>query len=248
MDFSDTTNKSGIIQEIEFWTGLGDAGISGNSTLLKRMTARVNQAFDRLMPLLLAYSDKPRWDDLNHTDLPIGTINTVSGQADYSVAEDDNNLDILNITDVRILTSASGTEYTTLTRMFMDDDRALDAMSPNPTVSGVPTHFVEKGNVIFLYPEPNFSATNGIKFFFEREQSYFASTDTTKEPGIPRPFHGLLPLYASYDWLLANKPANGVLISRLEVQIARRERALKDLISTRSPVKARMKAAFHDTR
>ena len=246
MDFSNTTTKAGIIQTIEFWTNLGDAGVSGDATLLKVMTARVNEAFDRLMPLLLSYSDKLRWDDANNTDLPIGTFNIVSGQSDYTIAQDDNSLDILNITDVRILTSASGTDYVTLEKMTIDDERALTAMSPNSADTGTPTAYLERGNTLFLYPQPNYSATSGCKIFFERQQSYFTSTDTTKKPGIPRPFQGLLPLYASYDWLLVNKPANGELITRIEAQIATREQSLKDLISARYPTRQRITVAQED--
>ena len=238
--FSDTTNKNGIIQAIEFWTNLGDTAISGNSTLLAIFTARVNEGFDRLMPLVLSYCDKPRFDDVNHTDLPIATINIVSGQADYKVTTDDNSLNILNLTDIMILQSASDTEYITLDKITMDDERALDAMSPNPSVTGIPSHWLEKGNVVFLYPEPNYASTNGLKLFFERDPSYFISSDTTKKPGIPRPFHGLRPLYASYDWLLVNKPENGILITRIETQIARREKELSNLISSRNPVRKKM--------
>lgn len=239
--FSDTTNDTGLIQLCERQTGLGEAGITGNSLLLKQFTGLINDAFDELMPLLLSYCDKPRWDDLNHTDLPIGTVNIVSGQADYSVTVDDNSLDILNITDVRILTSSSGTEYATLERMLLDDSLALDAMSPNPSNTGIPSHWLESNNVIFLYPEPNYSATNGIKLFFEREASYFASTDTTKEPGIPKPFHNLLADIASFVWILENKPSNTAKITRLEAKIERKKKALKDLISARNPIKAVMR-------
>ena len=235
MQFSDTTNKSGVLQTIERLTGLGDAGITGNTTLLKVITASVNQAFDEIMPFLLSYSDKMRWDDTNHSDHPIGTVSIVSGQSDYFVTEDDNSLDILNLTNVRILTTSSGTEYTELERMTLDDSRALDAMSPNPSVTGIPTHFLENNNVIFLYPEPNYAATSGLQLFFEREQSYFASTDTTKEPGIPKPFHHLLALIASHEWLVVNKPSNTAVITRLEEKVAAAKNSLKSLIDSRNP-------------
>lgn len=236
MVFSNTTTKAGIIQTVEFWTGLGDAGISGNSTLLSIITGRVNSAFDRLMPLLLSYCDKMRWDDYNNSDRPVATFNLVANQEDYKITEDDNNLDILNIVGVHIYESSTATRYSELQRMTMDDPRALEAMSPtSTTTTATPTHFLEMGNVLYLFPEPSYSATNGIKIFFEREQSYFTSSDTTKEPGIPKPFHELLALYASHDWLLVNKPDNGTLLTRLEAQIARREKQLKDSISTRAP-------------
>ncbi len=243
MPFSDTTVKNGLIQLCEFWTSLGDGNISGDATLLKVFTARINEAFDRIMPLLLSYSDKLRWDDLNNADLPIGTVNMVSGQSDYSITADANSLNILNITDIRVLNGSTATDYQTLQRMTMDDVRAVTAMSPNSTDVGTPTHFLEMGNVVYLYPQPNYSATNGIKVFFERDPAYFASTDTTKKAGIPRPFQGLLALYASYDWLVVNKPANQMLVSRIESQINERRDALFNLISNRNPIQVGLRPA-----
>jgi hypothetical protein len=246
MQFSNTTTKDGLIQHCEFWTNSGDAGISGDATLLKVFTNRINFGFDRLMPLLLSYCDHIRWDDTNHTANPWGTFTLTSGQADYNIGDDGSSLDVLNITRVTILPSSSATVHTELERMTVDDENALVAMTG--ATSGIPTHFLERNNAIYLYPKPNYTVSAGIRVFFEREQSYFASTDTTKEPGIPKPFHGLLPLYAAYDWLIVNKPDQGTLISRIEAQIARMENNLKDMISMKTPVVQRAAPARQDNR
>lgn len=244
MQFSDTTNKNGIIQTIERWTGLGDATISGDATLLKQITASVNDAFDEVLPYIYSLTDKPRWDDINHTDLPIGTFNIVSGQQDYSVTADDNSLDILNLTGVRILTSSSGLDYESLEKMTGDDERAETAMSPDSSDMGIPTHYLEVGNVIFLYPKPNYSATNGAKIFFEREPSYFASSDTTKEPGIPKPFHSLLAFIAAHEWLVLYKNDNTTAISRLEKKISDKKEQLDDIISKRNRTRSRISTSY----
>jgi len=247
MVFNATATKDGIIQTIEFWTRMEDAAISGNATLLLQMTGRVNAGFDTLMPLLLSFTDKIRWDDINHTDRPIGTVNIVSGQADYSFAEDGTDvsdggpLDILNITDVRILQSSTDTEYKTLEKLTLNDEKALDAMSPNPSVSGKPTHYLEVNNTIYLYPEPDYSATSGLKIFFEREQHYFLSTDTTAEAGIPKPFHELLALYPALDWNVVNRPTDTGLINELKLRIARKENEIRDMISLKAPTRNRLK-------
>jgi len=236
MVFSDTSTQDGMVQRFEFWTRL-PYGSSGD--LLKTITARINAGFDSIMPLLLSYSDHIRWDDINHGDRPIGTVDIVSGQADYTVEHDDNTLDILNLTRVRILESASGTEYKELERMFIDDERALDALSPNPSIGGIPTHYLEQGVNIFLYPEPNYAATNGLELFFEREQSYFVSTDTTKEIKIPKPFHELVVLYGALDYVGVNRPDDTALLNRIERKIAEMSQNLNDMISMRNPVKPR---------
>jgi hypothetical protein len=244
MVFNDTTNKNGILQECEFWTGLGDGTITGDTTLKAQFTSRVNQAFDRLSPLLYSWSDYLKWDDTNNTDLPSATFNIVSGQADYVFSEDDNSLDILNIVAVRILPSGDATAYTDLRMIDMGDPRAVDAIAPNSNETGVPDVVLKRGNTLHFNPIPNYDATAGGKILFERETSYFAASDTVKERGIPKPFHGLLPLYASHDWLVVNKPANQMLITRLETQIQKREAALDRAMRARHPSQRIMRPAI----
>ena len=132
--------------------------------------------------------------------------------------------------------------------MDQSDTRVADALAPNPTVSGIPTLYLEQGNDLYLYPNPNYAATDGLQTFFEREQSYFVSTDTTKEPGIPKPFHQLPFLMAAHEWLLVNKGNNTTLITRVEARIARLERDLENLISKRNPTRMRLSASTVDTR
>jgi hypothetical protein len=240
MQFSDTSNKNGMIQEIEFWTGLGDAVVSGNTTLRKQFTSRINRAFERRLPLLVTNRDQLRWDDTNHTDLPIVTGDLASGQGDYQCLVDDNGVAVINITNVMFLDSATSTEYRELTRLTLDDPRALSAMSPNPSEVGVPSHFVEKDNTVFLYPQPNYSKTSGIKLFIERSQSYFVDTDTTKRPGTPIHFDQLYPLDASLDWLLVNKSGETNLIAAVTAQVAKLEKNLKKAINVRGPVRRRL--------
>lgn len=235
--YSDTTAKNGILQECEFWTGLGDGAITGDTTLIKVITARVNAAFDRLVGVLFSTSGDLKWDDNNNTDLPIGTFNITSGQADYTILTDANSLDILNITGIRILASANGTQYFDLSEMSGDDPNAQEAMSPYSSYTGVPIQYLKRGNTLFLWPMPNYTATNGAKIYFERNPAYFASTDTTKTAGFPRPFQALLPLYASYDWLITKKPDNQMLITRLETQIAKREKALEAWMRKTYPIR-----------
>ncbi len=221
MVFNDTTNKNGIIQECETWTGLGDGAISGDTTKLKKFTSRLNEAFNRLVPELVTFNTLLRWDDTNHTKLPVGTFNLVSGQSDYTIAQDDSSLDILNIASVRILPYATATQYMDVEIIGLDDRRADEAMNPASTDTGVPFAVLKRGNTLHFIPSPNYNATNGGQIFFDRIPSYFVSSDTTKEPGFPKPFHGILPMMASKDWLVANKP-DAAVINELTTQIQTR--------------------------
>jgi hypothetical protein len=238
MVFSDTTNKNGLIQTVEFWTRMKDGAVTG--TLLKQVTTRINSAFEKIMPILLQYNDQLRWDDTNHTDKPTGRFNIVANQNDYKIAEDDNSLDILNIVGVRVKYAASDTQYVSLERILGNDPRVPEILNPNTAITGQPTGFLELGNRIFFDIIPSTSITSGGEIIFQREQDYFASTDTTAEPGIPKPFHELLALYAALDWNMVNRTSDGNLISLLRERIKEVEGNLKVAIDMRNPSKAVM--------
>lgn len=246
--FSDTTVKNGLMQQCEFWTGLGDTGITGNATLKLIMTTRLNDAFDKLMPRLLRYLRFIGFDDPNQTGIPTKLTNIVSGTSSYTIAADTNSFEALEILDVAILTSPTETQYTKLEKISADNPDALFYVSPNSNSTGVPSSVLIVGNKLFFNVIPDFSATNGIKTFLVREQDRFVAADTTATAGIPLPFQSLLPVYASHDYLVVNKPDNQILITRLEAEIARREKDLDAFIGARNLTKSVMKPAsisFH---
>jgi hypothetical protein len=231
--FSNTTDKNGLIQKFEFWARLPDGEVTG--TLLKQVTDRINAAFENIMPILLSYSDFIRWDDYNHSDEPIGYVNIVSGTNAYKFSEDSNSLDILNLSKVRIKQSATATDYVELDMMKLDDPDVAEAMSPSSSNSGIPTRFLENAGKIYFDVDPDYNATNGIELFFQREQSYFVSTDTTKEPGIPKPFHELLALYAALDYVSVQRPTDTNTLTIISDRIRSKERDLRDFIDLRNP-------------
>lgn len=240
MQFSDTSTKQGLIQECEFWTNLGDAVISGDTTLLKQFTNRINRAFDKVLPIIISKDDTLLWDDPNYTDHPIARTDLVSGQQDYTALTDEDGNSILNVVKAFVLQSATATEYVALNRVPVGMGGENRILNPATTFTGIPSEYVERGSTLFLGPIPNYNATNGLKIMFERVQSYFASTDTTKKPGIPAPFHQLLALHASKDWLTVNKPDNRVLIAELKEEIAKAEKHLASQAAARNPKRKRV--------
>ncbi len=264
MQFNDTTGKSGLIQECEFWTNLGDGTISGDSVLLPQFTNRINRSFDRIMPRVLSHDTNQRWDDVNHPTHPIGTADIISGQNDYTFLADSAGNSVLNITKILAMNSSSTHYGVELYKVIpgasadvpgaqsgrvgtIDSTEDTRVLSPYTTDVGQPVKYVEKGNTFFVWPIPNFSATAGFKIFFERTQSYFVSTDTTKTPGIPAIFHQLLALYASKDWLALHKPGNTVLLQYLDGEIQKQEDNLDDMIGKRNPNKDGMRVARERT-
>lgn len=247
MQLSDTTNQSGLVQRVERYTRR-PYGTSGDE--LREIINDLNESQADLMPTVLAFNDQLQWDDLNHTDAPIGTTNLVSGQEDYKITTDDNSLDILNITNVRIYPSSTATQYEDLTLMTPDDYRFPDALSPSSTETGTPTHYVELGNVLYLYPQPDYAATAGLQIFFQRQQQYFTVTGTsgndTTEPGIPLIFHELIALKAAHRWTIVNRADDVSFIQSLNSMISQKENDLDSFVKLRHPARARMTPRLTD--
>ena len=190
------------------------------------------------MPRVLSHDTNQRWDDVNHPTHPIGTADIISGQNDYTFLADSAGNSVLNITKILAMNSPSTQYGVELYKVIpgasadvpgaqsgrigtIDSTEDTRVLSPYTTDVGQPVKYVESGNTFFVWPIPNFSATGGFKIFFERTQSYFLSTDTIKQPGIPAIFHPLLALYAAEDWLTLHKPGNQVLLAKIASKIPR---------------------------
>lgn len=206
MVFSDTTNKLGVIQTCERYTGKGDAGISGDAQLLKEFTAHSNEILRRIWHIIFTASGTWQYDDSNYTDLPQATDTLVSGTDKYALPTETLAIERLEVKDTsgvwkqlkpRDLHSipAGEGEY------FNDD--------------GIPHYYRLLGNTIQLYPAPNYNSSGGLKVFFQRGSVSFESTDTTQTPGFASEYHGAVPKGASLEWFMSNVPTSPV-IPRLE--------------------------------
>lgn len=211
MQFNSTTNRNGIIQEIERTTDLGVGTISGDTNSLKDFTARCNNELHGLWPDIFNSTGKWQYDDSNQTDLPQGVVNLVSGTSKYALpatalrvrridckSSDGNWFELTQITDTMI---SGGLEE------FMDTD-------------GTPRYYRLIGGTVELFPGPNYASTGGLKVFFDRGAVEFTYDDTTQEPGFASEFHELVPLGASIQWLQVKQPNSGTLpalIQRYEI-------------------------------
>lgn len=198
MQFSDTTNRTGIIELIEDLTGTQGATTSSYS--LKTKTRDVNNAYSRYF--MVAVRAEGRWqvDDTNQTDYPTIVTNLVSGQQDYSFTVDGSATpnQILDIYMIEIKDSVGN-----WTRIYPYDRlNKMESPSFDATVTGLQSRYDKTANGIFLDMIPNYNSTGGLKVYFNRTPVYFVSTDTTKKPGIPDMFHEYLALRPSYQYCL----------------------------------------------
>lgn len=192
MQFSDTTNKTGLVEDISFLI-FGDSNDHTADYPLVDVARNVNRWYDKAVTHILHADTRWEWDDTNKTDLPIARIDIVAGQQDYGV---------------------SSATYLKVSRIDMQDQtgnwiqlqpfnqadingRALNDFLSTP---GVPRYFRIQANSIFLYPIPNYAFTKGIRVFYQRNVDYFVATDTTKLPGFAEIFHRYLSLGSAYEY------------------------------------------------
>lgn len=194
MVFSDTTNRTGIIQFLEDDTSTQD--VSSYSTAVK--TTRLNAAFDDYQKLVVRVAGTWQADDTNHTKYPNMTFDLTSGQYDYTFDQDEQGNQIQDIYRVE----CKGPDGRWKVLKYVNEMDAKTAISEIDALTGTPDEYYLTANGVFLVVAPNYDQTDGIRMFFTRSPDYFTSSDTTKEPGIP---HGheryLIAKCAFWYWL-----------------------------------------------
>lgn len=213
MVFSDTSSsKSGLIQECEFLV-FGDNGygqISGDTNLLATFTRNLNNAVNRVVSLIMQADQRWEWDDTNQTDFPIASASLVSGQQDYA-------FDVSHLKVERVELKDSAGNWNKLSPIDQADlyDQSLTTFL---NTSGTPLYYDKLANSVFLYPKPNYSQTLSLKVYFQRQPTYFLTTDTTKVAGFNSLYHRLMALMASRDYALMRAMVNGKALSDLVIQ------------------------------
>jgi len=202
MLFNDTTTKNGAIQFCEDWLFSGDYGaISGNSTLLLKFTNGINRGLDKTKALI--YQADARWqdDDPNFTDVNDATTDLSNGVQEYELDPDQ-----LIIDGVEVMLAYGN--YKTLKLIDHAQIRESGiALSEYKATPGIPEEYDVEGDVLTLYPAPatgSVTMSNGLKLLSKRPSSYFVSTDTIKEMGIPRTFHDVPCLFACSEYASMN--------------------------------------------
>ena len=219
MQFNSHASQFDIVSDIDFW-----AGSDSDSYPIADKTRNVNLGYDHVAALIFQADGHWVWDDNNQTDMPIGKANLVENQQDYGI-----NSAHLKILRVAIEDSAGNFYY--LEPMSQHELRDRELMDPNLT-AGTPRKYCKIGNSIILDRKPNYSATLGFKVYFQRNISYFITTDTAKTPGFAEPFHRLLSLYAAKDYCAVNDLSRRLVA--IEKEILRLETALVAFYAKRS--------------
>lgn len=236
--FNSIADGNGIIQGIEREIGAQPGDISGNAARMKAVTADINSAWSDYLALALPSSGPWQFDDSNQTDYPIIRTDIVSGQRDYTFTTDGSGNLIIEILRARILQSATATEYADLRGV---DDPGERFSNFHNTNTGVPCAYDKLANGIRFDTIPDYSAAAGLELHISREATSFATSDTTKKPGVPGLHHRWFIIRPAEDHARRNSHANYALLRaermQMEKDIAahfgRRERDVRRQITSK---------------
>ncbi len=243
MQFSDTTNRTGVIQLIEDLTGTQSATTSSYPLATKTRDANNTLAYY----FVLAQSAEGRWqvDDTNHTNSPIIDANVVANQADYSFTTDGSSTPN-QVLDIYRVECKDSTGYASELIPIDQYDVSGIALSEYLKTAGIPKYYDKIGNDIILYPKPSYNYTSGLTIYINRTASYFLSTDTTKKPGIPDVFHEYVAFRPAYQFCLRKGLPQ---TASLKVDMLAMEENIKSYYSTRAKDEVKMMTpAFRSSR
>lgn len=221
--FSDTSTNTGILQRARAMARV-DATQWATANVVNSCNDWLNKIFTKGKIL----DAKFQLDDTNHTKLPIGTTNLVASQSDYSFLTDEQGNRITNLTRIDILDSDG------LYRQLAPIDQAQlngYALDEWMKTNDKPIYYDKiADNIIRLYPTPATSVTAGIKYYFQRSPSYFAATDTTKQPGVADDLHRGFVVASAYDCALTLGLAN---LQPLSIELQKEEQKIDDYFASR---------------
>jgi len=190
MQFSNSTNKSGLIEDVDFL-----CGTDSTSYPLADKTRNLNQEYHNTTRLIWENTDTWQYDDSNKTDLPIA-INTLGqNQQDYSLPSTARKINRVEVLDVN-------GNYVKLKQIDYKDIGV--AMTEYMDIAGMPVVYDLVANSLFLYPAPSSAQctlTSGLKVYFDRDITEFTTASTTASPGFATQFHRIISLQAAIDFI-----------------------------------------------
>lgn len=220
MVFSDSSGLTGLVEDIDFI-----CTTDSTSYPLKDKARNINRHYYVAITDILKSNGRFQFDDSNLTSLPVSTTDMVASQQDYTIPTG-----LLKLLAVEV--KDNGGNWVRLKEI---DKRDLNSITDFENTPGMPKYYDVSGNTVMLYPAPSAASTTltaGLKMHYQREVDHFASTDTTQEPGFAEPFHRILSLGASYDYLVLNSSQDKS--DRVLAQYEALRRDLRDFYSTQN--------------
>ena len=225
MKFTDVTDKSGLIQDVDFLVG----STSASYPTLDKLR-NINNAYLTVASLIWDSDGTWQYDDSNATDTPKATRTLGNASATYQVPTT-----AMRIEGVEVKTAAG--EWR---KMAPIDYQDLN-QSPEEYLKShsMPRFYDLTGNYIRLFPPPSSAyatLTSGMAVRVSRNVTVFTSASSAS-PGFADSFHRILSLAAAIDF--EKEPQ---ALSRLVQMKDRLERGLVIFYSKRgTQMKTRIK-------
>jgi hypothetical protein len=238
MQYSDTTNKNGIIQDEEILLGFGDGGISGDTTRLKQMTSLNNLAYHKASIKFIQNSSPGFiWDDLNYTsNFPRGSQDLVVGQKDYALPTATGTYSAANASTLLTVLKIAVLDSNGQEKVLAESSASEAELNTYYNTNGQPEVYKLINGSVKVWPAPasgQVTTTNGLVIYFQRSVSEFVYNDTTKTPGIPVPFHRFISLQGSLDYA-ATHPGMESRAAYIQSQLSELVRDMEGLAAQRN--------------
>lgn len=232
IQFSDSTNKTGLVELLGRATGTLDA--TTTSYPLKQKTVDINDALDWLLMLARMACPNIKVDDTNFTGEPVYAQNLSTSTNAYVFTVDASSAQIQGIDRVEIETATGQTKRLTQmdSKMVGYEGGVNDTLAQTAVTTGEPSSYRIVGKNIILDKKPNYSTSSGtgLRMYHDRCAYYFTSTDTAVFPGINNIFHSYLWIRPAYLWVNLKKGAAAA--SGLKVELEKMERFIEVYFST----------------
>ncbi len=200
MQFSDTVTYQGIVQDIDYLLWGKTAGFT-SPFLIADKTRGVNLWFNYTVGLILQSDGNWKWDDDNHTDLPIRDQDLVDGQQDNDIED----TTYLKLSGVAI--KDTNGKWVALEPLDRNQENSQNAHYLEDGTNGMPRFYQKVGASIRLFPKPSaalVTLSDGMRLYYQRLPSYFVAGDTAKKPGFAALYHRILSIGPAIDYATAN--------------------------------------------
>lgn len=219
---SASTPSVSIVHDVLYWTGTDTGSYS-----LSDITRDINGEFRAVDAKIWENSGEWERDDSNYSTLPIATANLADGQGNYSLPTSTHRL-------MRVEVLKKNGDWVRLSPLDQSELKHQSYEEFQET-DGVPQYFDPIANSVILKPAPSgddITTTDGLRVWISRDIDEFETSDTDKEPGFDDDFHRLLPLRASYNWLIINDASDSKL-NRIKGKINEMDSSLISFYGTR---------------
>lgn len=188
-----------------------------NSYTAAPLLINVNQAYERVVSIILGCDGRWQFDDTNYSTFPIATTTLVNSQPDYQFDSTHLQIERVSVMDV------NGTYYD----LLPIDQSDIEGDPANfYTTDGRPVYYDKQGSSLVLYPAPDngvsVTLAAGLKVYYKRTADVFTSaqvTAGTKVAGFASPFHSVLAYMAALPYCVKYKPERVVSIEREIVKV-----------------------------